>query len=145
MVSIRGQIAGGLAGPPGVLDKGRPWLSHWLSPTVGILGSGSRLLSPDLLPPDGSRVWFRESRPRRTHSVPFLLLRSSFHPLTFSSHHEHIKRHLPFIPAPLLNKVQITTLLFYNLDFQLLAPRNTFISPLACWLRFSWLKSPLSV
>lgn len=53
-LSIGGQIAGGRAESPGVLDKGGPWLSSWLSHTAGTLGSRTRLLSSDLLPPDGS-------------------------------------------------------------------------------------------
>ncbi len=121
-VSIRGQIAGGLAGPPGVLDKGTPRLSCWLSPTPGRLGSGNRLLSPDLLPPDGSRVCFCDSHPWWTHSV--LVLHSSLHLFTFSSLHNHIKRHPPFIPSP--HRVQITILLFFNLDIQLFSSMRLF-------------------
>lgn len=34
VVRIRGQIAGRLAGPPGVLDRARPWFSHCLTPTA---------------------------------------------------------------------------------------------------------------
>lgn len=114
VVSIRGQIAGGPAGSSGVLDKGRPWLSSWLSQTAGILGLRSCLLSSDLLPPDGCWVWFCNSRPQRTHSV-ILLLHSLFQ--LFSSLDEYIKLDLLFI-LPLSDKAQITSLLFFNLDIQ---------------------------
>ncbi|KAI9547646.1 hypothetical protein NQZ68_014912 [Dissostichus eleginoides] len=42
------ETAGGLAGSSQALDLPRPWLADV------ILGLGTRLLSPDLLPPDGS-------------------------------------------------------------------------------------------
>lgn len=132
VLCIRGQIAGGLAGSLGVLDKGKTWLSH----STAIFGSEIRLLSSDLLPPDGSRhwLWFPPSE-NTLCTLPSLPPTPYFH--LFSSHPEkYIKPNLPFIFSTLPNKVRIIILLFFNLDIQLLAPCDAFISNLLHWLSF---------
>lgn len=76
---------------------------------------------PAVTRPVASRwVWFYDSRPRRTHTVLFLL-HSLFHLLIFLFRHKYIKLDLTIIPSPLISKTQITILLFFNLDIQLLA------------------------
>lgn len=124
----------------GSWTRGRPWLSSWLSPAAGILGSGTRLLSPDLLPPDGSWVLILRLPPSEKTlgspppPPPFLI--SSPRLLSSSSMTSTSNLTFPSSLHCLLTKHKSPSFCSLTLTFSFLAPCDAFISSLTHWLQF---------